>query len=222
VSTINPNNNLTGAETEHLRELEDIVQRSLGAYVEVGSSLARIREARLYRDSHPTFEAYLRERWGITASRDPRLAGAADTSSSEAVSEAWDQALQEFGDDDVVGVEVRLTVHKLARPQERASNRSANSEPAAPAAEDRLLPRLRWLLTQSAGTVAEVAYELEARASDVDDAAREQLRDDLLVLYEELATLASLLAPVDWDAEYGRLLDGEVPPLEDDIDEDDE
>ncbi len=84
----------------------------------------------------------------------------------------------------------------------------------------RLVLRLRWLLTQSSGTIADVAHQLETRAADVDDAARQQLRDDVLVLDEELALLkALLLPPIDWDAEHERLLAGEIPPFEDYADE---
>jgi hypothetical protein len=34
--------------------------------VEVGQALAKIRDGRLYRDSHKTFAAYVQERWGKT------------------------------------------------------------------------------------------------------------------------------------------------------------
>ena len=82
-----------------------------------------------------------------------------------------------------------------------------------------LLARVRLLLTQSSGTIADVVREVETRAVDLDDDAREQLRDDMLVLDEEFATLKALLvAPVDWDAEHERLLAGEIPPFDDDGD----
>ena len=74
--------------------------------------------------------------------------------------------------------------------------------------------RLGWLLTHASGKIADVAHHLETRAADLDDDAREQLRDDLLALHEELAPLTALLEPVDWDAEHGRLLAGEIPPFQ--------
>jgi hypothetical protein len=74
---------------------------------------------------------------------------------------------------------------------------------------------VRLLLTESAGIVAEVTQLLEARAANFDYGARAQLRDDVLLLDDELAALkAWLVAPLDWDADYGRLLAGEIPPLD--------
>ena len=82
-----------------------------------------------------------------------------------------------------------------------------------------LLARLGWLLTHAGGKIADVAHHLETRAADLDDDAREQLQDDLLALDEELATLKALLEPVDWDAEHERLLAGEIPPFQDEADD---
>jgi hypothetical protein len=76
---------------------------------------------------------------------------------------------------------------------------------------------LRWLLTQATGTIGNVAHQLETRALDIDDYERRRLLDDLAVLDEELGVVRMLLDnPVDWDAEYRRLLAGETPPLEND------
>ncbi|HEY2200583.1 MAG TPA: hypothetical protein VGH56_01740, partial [Solirubrobacteraceae bacterium] len=92
--------------------------------------------------------------------------------------------------------------------------------PAASAQDGDLLPRLRWLLTESGGTIANVAHELETRAAEVDDDAREQLHDDLLALDDELAAVKTLLGnEVDWDAEARRLLAGEIPPFQSDADD---
>jgi len=47
-----------------LAVLEDIIGRDLNKYFEVGNALSEIRESRLYRETHDTFEDYCRERWG--------------------------------------------------------------------------------------------------------------------------------------------------------------
>jgi hypothetical protein len=60
---------LTAAETDRLVELERAVDRGLQTFVEVGQALAEIRERKLYRASHDTFERYCRERWGFTRRR---------------------------------------------------------------------------------------------------------------------------------------------------------
>ena len=47
-----------------LAELEQIVEEGLETFVAVGEALREIRDSRLYREQHKTFEAYCRERWG--------------------------------------------------------------------------------------------------------------------------------------------------------------
>jgi hypothetical protein len=91
----------------------------------------------------------------------------------------------------------------------------ATPEPAAAAQAGELLPYLRWLLTDAAGTIANVAHHLETRATEVDDDARAHLYDDVSVLDEELTTVKTLLGnQIDWDAEAKHLLGGEIPPPE--------
>ena len=46
-----------------LRELEQVIERGQRTFIEVGSALQDIRDERLYRDTHDTFEAYLANRW---------------------------------------------------------------------------------------------------------------------------------------------------------------
>src|ERR1700760_1211781 len=60
-----PDHNLTPAELDTLDRLEAIAQLGLGTYVHVGSALAEIRDRNLYRDTHQSFEAYLRDRWAV-------------------------------------------------------------------------------------------------------------------------------------------------------------
>jgi hypothetical protein len=87
---------------------------------------------------------------------------------------------------------------------------------------EELLPMLRWRLSEVIGTIAEVAHRLEGRASDLNDGARKHLRDDILVLDDELETVKALLAePNDWDSGF-RLLEGDLPPLDADTDPDDD
>lgn len=72
---------LSRTERTRLRELEDAVERELQTFYEVvGNALMEIRDARLYRETHPTFEAYLDERWSITRGRGYQLIDAAAVS----------------------------------------------------------------------------------------------------------------------------------------------
>lgn len=116
--------------------------------------------------------------------------------------------------------------YQLIEAAEGATRPSPDADTPAPGTElevSKLLSRLRLLLTQSSGAIADVVHRVETRAVDLDDDAREQLRDDLMVLDDEFATLKALLvAPVDWDAEHERLLAGEIPPFNDDGDEEED
>ncbi len=62
-----------------LAECERVIERGLKTFIEVGDALARIRDERLYRETHATFEDYCRARWGFDASRARQLISAAKT-----------------------------------------------------------------------------------------------------------------------------------------------
>lgn len=57
---------MTRREEAERAKCEEVIGRGLGSYVEVGRELAKMRDKRLYRDTHPTFEDYCRERWGMS------------------------------------------------------------------------------------------------------------------------------------------------------------
>jgi hypothetical protein len=58
-------NATTGEVVSTLEDLEVVIERGLSSFVEVGSALMQIRDERLYRAEHDTFEDYCRERWGF-------------------------------------------------------------------------------------------------------------------------------------------------------------
>src|SRR4030042_6085647 len=57
-------NDLSTTERVRLEQYEKIIERGKQTFIEVGSALMSIRESRLYRATHATFEDYCRERWG--------------------------------------------------------------------------------------------------------------------------------------------------------------
>ena len=65
-------------ETRRLAELEDVVARGLETFIAVGDALREIRDRRLYRLTHPTFEKYCRDRWGMDRRHANRHIEAAD------------------------------------------------------------------------------------------------------------------------------------------------
>jgi hypothetical protein len=50
-------------DQEALADCEAVIERGLAPFVEVGQALLRIREERLYRGTHKSFDDYCRERW---------------------------------------------------------------------------------------------------------------------------------------------------------------
>ncbi len=59
---------LSLAEQQELTRHEATIERQAKSFAELGAALKAIRDDRLYKQTHQTFEAYCRERWGLTAS----------------------------------------------------------------------------------------------------------------------------------------------------------
>lgn len=68
---------MTFAVASRLDALEGVIERGLATFVEVGEALLEIRDSRLYRETHGTFEDYCRERWGMSRPRAYNLIDAA-------------------------------------------------------------------------------------------------------------------------------------------------
>ena len=56
---------LSPAEVQSLEHYEQIIAQGIKTFVEVGHALLVIRDERLYRERHETFEDYLRQRWDL-------------------------------------------------------------------------------------------------------------------------------------------------------------
>ena len=69
---------ISSAEQHRAQELEQVIERGLSTFVETGNALLEIRDARLYRAKFNTFEAYCRERWGMSRFYAHRLIDAAE------------------------------------------------------------------------------------------------------------------------------------------------
>lgn len=68
---------MTTTERATLQAFEGVIEKGLASFVEVGNALMRIRDSRLYRGTHETFEAYCAERWGMSDIHARRLVNAA-------------------------------------------------------------------------------------------------------------------------------------------------
>ncbi len=233
-NSTDPEQNLTPAEIDDLQRLEAIAQRRLGSYLLVSNALGQIRDRRLYRASHSSFEAYVHERWGLsgangaplpqaTTPADVRVAPTPDPDPSapdsrtpcEVLARACEETLSTLDGDERLGIEIRLAVRKEGDPRPAADGKRLDPAQMTGSMGDELVPMLRWRLTQAAGTIGEVSHQLERHAADIDDGERAQLRDDVLVLDGELAVIKALLIELhDWDSELRRLVDDELPPFD--------
>lgn len=72
-----PGTSLTVAESDFLAELEETIRLGLHTFREVGQSLGMIRDNRLYRVTHASFEDYASDRWGLSRPRAYELMAAA-------------------------------------------------------------------------------------------------------------------------------------------------
>lgn len=79
---------LSAMEASALTHAEAKIEQGLQTFVEVGQALAEIRDSRLYRESHSTFEDYCRDRWNLDRTRAYDIINAAET--TVAVSEISD------------------------------------------------------------------------------------------------------------------------------------
>ena len=60
---------LTGHERDELLALEATIEAGQKVFFQVGAALLAIRDRRLYRERHQTFEAYIQARWGFSRPR---------------------------------------------------------------------------------------------------------------------------------------------------------
>lgn len=131
-------------ERVRLEQYEKIIEKGRQTFIEVGSALMSIRDSRLYRATHGTFEEYCRERWGWSASRSRQIIAAAEVAERvesvttvtpgnerqvrplaalppEQQAEAWEEAVRTAPDGKVTERHVRGVVdsRKLGAPEEQ-------------------------------------------------------------------------------------------------------
>jgi len=65
-----------------LDELESIIERGMQTFIEVGTALLEIRDKKLYKQDHQTFEDYCQKRWGWERRHGYELIAAAQVASN--------------------------------------------------------------------------------------------------------------------------------------------
>lgn len=69
---------LSSEEKLNLNTYEEIIEKGLKTFIEVGNALFEIKNNKLYRESFTTFEAYCKDRWQLKRQRAYELMGAAE------------------------------------------------------------------------------------------------------------------------------------------------
>ncbi|MCD4678049.1 MAG: hypothetical protein K8S18_18955 [Desulfobacula sp.] len=70
---------LTDTEKFQFDRYEQVIKNGLNTFLNVGHSLAQIRDNRLYRETHKTFEKYCKEAWDISKTHVNRQVAAYET-----------------------------------------------------------------------------------------------------------------------------------------------
>lgn len=70
---------LSTEDKAELKAAECTIAGGWETFVKVGQALAKIRDERLYREQHKSFEAYTRDKWQYGKAYASRLIGAAET-----------------------------------------------------------------------------------------------------------------------------------------------
>jgi hypothetical protein len=73
---------LTAEESHRLAHLEGVIDRFRQSYYDTGDALKEIRDARLYRMTHISFESYVGDRWGISRPRAYELIAASQVANN--------------------------------------------------------------------------------------------------------------------------------------------
>lgn len=70
---------MTQAEKKLFTAKERVLEHHFGTFKQAGEALLVIRDKRLYRENHASFDIYCRDRWGMSKTQANRLIAAAQT-----------------------------------------------------------------------------------------------------------------------------------------------
>lgn len=197
-------------ESSRLEKLEAVIQRGLSNFVEVGEALLEIRDGKLYRESHATFEDYCRDKWNMAQQSATRFMRAAETVTAlksepigslpltesqarpltalepEAQREAW-EAAQEAAAAEGKPLAAR---HVEAAVEQRKPKAKRNG--AAPVEHAPAVP-LEQALREPTSTVEDAVWQIDFNAEHATPA---QLEEAISHLFQRLAPRKKLLAVV--------------------------
>lgn len=185
---------LEAHEMMELQLCEQRIERGLETFLEVGHALQLIRDKRLYRASHGTFEAYCQERWDIKASRARQLcaaveiiqglktSGVSQLPSSERQTrpllsvpvaqrpQVWQEAVSTAPQGKISAAHVEQTANRVlgrskpAKPPVEASSRAEQLHAAA----NKAIASVRELLDLSGAADSEAAANVSVSLSNLE------------------------------------------------------
>lgn len=187
---------LATQEAERLADLEVTIAQGLTTFVEVGAALAEIREARLYRETHGTFEDYCRERWGMSRTHANRLVesatvvrnlapmGATPANERQARAltsvpakeraEVWKEAVETAPNGKITAAHVAETVKRHKEPNGASAPADKKEEDAMPAVEARRPgPKINVPDDMTVEDLCRRGMAREEDGASTDEAARE-------------------------------------------------
>jgi hypothetical protein len=195
-------------ERAMLNDYEGVIERGQAAFMEVGQALVAIRDRRLYRMTHPSFDLYCRERWGFTRQRAHQLTEAAEViklvSTSVDIIPANEAQAREL-------VPLIKQPEQMVKVWSDAVGRSLHGHPTAKtvreAVAQRVEPRTFKPRTDVVGTMALVLTHADRAARAAEQIDRSHLRtrgeevtqwkNGLAHSYEVLGRLLELLQTED-------------------------
>jgi hypothetical protein len=163
---------LTPREAATLAALEQTVAKGVAAFVEVGEALEAIRDSRLYRATHRSFEAYCAERWNLSARRVAQIVSSAAV--AREVGTSGSQAPQ-------IGSERQARQLQQIPPGQRAGlwgeavARSGGAQPPAGLVRD-LIEKAKAGMEPS--QLAEIVRGQEARARSEAEQQRQTAKEE--------------------------------------------
>lgn len=183
-------NRLDVMERKALKRHEQTIEEGKKTFVEVGNALAAIRDEKLYRETHKTFEAYTKDRWGYAKSRVYQLIEAAGVVST-IVDESNGKPDSDFA---------------VIKPANEAQARILKDVPKEERAEVLQEAAERNDGKPTAAAIREVIAEREeeAEAEEVTDSNGEAVPEKLVATFEdgkEFDALARELAAIEKRAE---------------------
>lgn len=171
---------LKATEAATLKKQEAVIDRGIRAFLEAGTALATIREQRLYRGSHGTFEAYCLDRWQLSKSYANQIIGAAAIAAivpvrnegqarvlsglePEMVKEVYETA-QEMAQRPPTAMDLKFARERVEAPKkkEREKQQAAAARKAAKAKAPK--PPTEAALAKKARKDAEVESNMVARS----------------------------------------------------------